>query len=743
TQPLMNMSAGDLLIGNNATTTGSHYIGGDLSVAGTSNFTGDMTLTGDLQANSVTSTDSIYLGGFQQFTEASDNYIYFDNAQTNYLRWLDSSDQFEFSNGLNITSATTTDSLNVTGTLAVATTTSSDFAFQVGSKPSIFQNGVSILGYATTSDIYNLGRATTTAQAYFGNTLRIAGASQIFMGSASIITETNDLTLNPASNLILNPETGTIQFQDIAQTNSNIYSTAGILFNQASTTALTVQDGSGNNVFNVDTTNGVVAITGDLTVSANATTSGYLVIGTTQPLMNMSAGDLLIGNNATTTGSHYIAGTASTTQLFVQGTGHIGGNTTLDGSLTLLGAADFNSTLDVAGATDLAASGLLTNIRGTLSVDEAAVFDSTLVITGNATTSNSLWIGTGGSPTTLDLAGGDLYVQDDVHIDGQCVTGDTVLPIVRVNNIEYVRIDEIKGGEYVMSLNEKTGLLEPARINGLLDMGVKPIYKLTTESGKQIRTTGNHPYLVKNQTDQNLFLNGFGFSFVNIKNQASKDSHYNSANDEQDVSKIHISKNKLFFRFNSNNRKNNAKQTCQYENNNNALCECFAYHNFSSDLEKVNAKYKHNNTPEMPIKEANNLTNVGLEDGTTWLTATPKNNPLAMSAKKLDSTLNWGLDNSNIVYPQDNNSIENIENANWTKVAYLNKGDEIAVANENNSEVIFEKIISIELLPSEQVYDIEVEGTHNFVANGIIAHNTYINNNATTTGSHYIAGTAS
>jgi len=47
---------------------------------------------------------------------------------------------------------------------------------------------------------------------------------------------------------------------------------------------------------------------GDFTVSGNATTSGYFVIGTTNPLNNMAAGDLLIGNNATTTGELTVVG---------------------------------------------------------------------------------------------------------------------------------------------------------------------------------------------------------------------------------------------------------------------------------------------------------------------------------------------------------------------------------------------------------------------------------------------------
>ena len=38
------------------------------------------------------------------------------------------------------------------------------------------------------------------------------------------------------------------------------------------------------------------------------------------------------------------------------------------------------------------------------------------------------------------------------------------------------------------------------------------------------------------------------------------------------------------------------------------------------------------------------------------------------------------------------------------------------------------KILSIEPVAEEDVYDVEIEDTHNFVANGIIAHNTYLGN---------------
>ena len=38
----------------------------------------------------------------------------------------------------------------------------------------------------------------------------------------------------------------------------------------------------------------------------------------------------------------------------------------------------------------------------------------------------------------------------------------------------------------------------------------------------------------------------------------------------------------------------------------------------------------------------------------------------------------------------------------------------------------WQKIASIEFVGYKQVYDLSIEDTHNFVVNGIIAHNTYI-----------------
>jgi len=58
----------------------------------------------------------------------------------------------------------------------------------------------------------------------------------------------------------------------------------------------------------------------------------------------------------------------------------------------------------------------------------------------------------------------------------------------------------------------------------------------------------------------------------------------------------------------------------------------------------------------------------------------------------------------------------------WKKVTELKTGLKIAI--ESDGKLEWDEIVGIKSVGRERVYDIEVEGTHNFVGNGIIAHNT-------------------
>ena len=61
---------------------------------------------------------------------------------------------------------------------------------------------------------------------------------------------------------------------------------------------------------------------------------------------------------------------------------------------------------------------------------------------------------------------------------------------------EEIKIKNIKEGDEIQTLDEASGKLVWKRVKKLMDMGVKPIYKLTTEDGRSIETTSTHPYLV-------------------------------------------------------------------------------------------------------------------------------------------------------------------------------------------------------------------------------------------------------
>jgi len=58
------------------------------------------------------------------------------------------------------------------------------------------------------------------------------------------------------------------------------------------------------------------------------------------------------------------------------------------------------------------------------------------------------------------------------------------------------RIDEVLPDDEVLSLNESTNTLQYAKIIALMDKGIQDIYEITTKSGKVIRTTASHPYLI-------------------------------------------------------------------------------------------------------------------------------------------------------------------------------------------------------------------------------------------------------
>ena len=113
-------------------------------------------------------------------------------------------------------------------------------------------------------------------------------------------------------------------------------------------------------------------------------TSGRVVLAGASGEIEDSGNLAFSGTKLTVTGEQQV-----TSHMDIDGQLDAAGAVNFQTTLAVAGNTDLNGQLDVAGASNLAATGVLTDIRGTLSVDEAAVFDANVTISGNLTVAGS------------------------------------------------------------------------------------------------------------------------------------------------------------------------------------------------------------------------------------------------------------------------------------------------------------------------------------------------------------------
>ncbi|PJC48533.1 MAG: hypothetical protein CO035_02995, partial [Candidatus Omnitrophica bacterium CG_4_9_14_0_2_um_filter_42_8] len=387
-------------------------------------------------------------------------------------------------------------------------------------------------------------------------------------------------------------------------------------------------------------------------------------------------------------------------------------------------------------------------------------------------------------------------------------------------DIEFIPIVDVRAGDYALSLNEKIQQIEPHRINGLLDMGIKPVFKLTTASGRFIKTTGNHPYLTKegwkkvvelsagqeiavpkldsmesiaalsDNSDaskelffgnpaEKIFDNCGNFANAQKIGSEKDNSAIRSGRIAQDISEVRIAGNKYkgfsfdeFVDFLIRGASFNITDIHNlvpgffkdFSNRTRAVCVNENFHGLRGRLDNqflfVSQKsgIQHTSIDIFCSNWAEFVFNL--------LKIHPGSHGLEYNMHRSARAFNTGftmLDfrvyadmfvnhffmehfgSSFTVLSEAYHIIDNLSSRAYADVTApapvslrgvpIYRDDEAIseiasltsfARNDKEGDILWDKIISIEYIGREHVYDIEVEGTHNFIGNGIFAHNTYI-----------------
>lgn len=137
------------------------------------------------------------------------------------------------------------------------------------------------------------------------------------------------------------------------------------------------------------------------------------------------------------------------------------------GATNLDGALDVDGQSDLKGAVNLAASGSLTDIKGTLSVDEAATMDTTLGVTGVATF------------TAQSVHSSGIDCNGTLDMGGQSIEGNADEMIISADGDESSASD---GASDSMSLNASGGIFTDDAVDMDSTLNVEGVATFQAES---------------------------------------------------------------------------------------------------------------------------------------------------------------------------------------------------------------------------------------------------------------------
>ena len=760
-------------ISNQLSVEGEAILNGNFQIQGDRTISGTGTLTINPTGNLYLQTNQTYIDDSGNLILPSGNYLQTEKIQFSGNITLSPNSSagntkvlIQNSDGSFVADLSVEGDIEVEGgkiTLASGETIDAETQDQITINSdglTIIKSGGAEILRVDSSGVIITGSATTT------NTLFVNAGGAKITGSVDIFS--GDITVAGKGTFQTSPLTiGKLIFSDSGLTTSTTF-TFPDLSDQVVT--LNATQTLTNKTLTSPTIQGVVSPGTGLTMPA-FTLAGNIT-GSNYP--NITGIGTFSGTNLT------ISDTANITNLYVSATSTLGSATStpvIFGGYVQSNIIPYSDATYTLGAQNYRWANLYaatTTIGGTIVIGTNTLegtATTTFFTTGNT---NQLVLGSEGlvGINAIPVSPYNLYV------GGQCVTGDTKLRRRKRKNGKYiydeVQIKDVQPGDEILTLDEKTGKLVWAKVNALMDMGVKEIYKLKTADGREIKTTGNHPYLVKElkgrKPKHTSPIENAGWVLAEqIKEEDFIAAPKPKAGVFIDDANMFYAQRKAGWRVDYKKLKEFLEQIFEVRFLNYYLTlprhYDSAYLQTQKHLRQLEARYGNLlNIRSKPlkyiyIKEEKRYRKKGNVDGmiaADLLSSIDEIDvavvlsgdgdlvdiiePVLRKGKKVlflgfANNMAWELRQKQHIYFDKIQGLVDSENKNApdfkTGVPLLLKLYSQQEILSSGKDFVWVKVALIEKVGKEQVYDIEVEGTHNFVANGILAHNTYIS--ATTT----------
>jgi DNA-directed DNA polymerase III PolC len=318
----------------------------------------------------------------------------------------------------------------------------------------------------------------------------------------------------------------------------------------------------------------------------------------------------------------------------------------------------------------------------------------------------------------------------------KCVVGST--EIIDAETGKRVTIQDLYDGtvhvEKTLSLNTDTLCLEERQITDVMANGVKPVYRLTTKSGRMIEATGNHPFFIGDGKWCNLEDLTVG-DYVTVPYRIEKYgtvawTDYEITNLIEQLGQLEslpievyeFNKETLFSFISGVFNDSDLSDISNLVSDESNILQLLR-------RRKLEVKIPYNIKSERVMCELQHLClRVNLRVGVSIGSHASGNNVVAemLSAFILDNITDYG----------NYRRIKRDGSIPTNDLIFAGYQDGLPLYDKpipSDPSIQFDCVVSIEYVGEKPTYDLTIEGTHNFVANDIIVHNSHASDYAVIT----------